>query len=159
MVLPMLPFLESPNRSIPLWQMHQHQQTSLLHIQSKCFQTAAFVLCPRVSESACEPFKNSLTSQALGSPRHKPCTFQRQVFWGLFSLAQPPRVGVPKVGPNPSLLRETLWSCKMSPDCRSPQEVGFLVRPRFCLSYPSLCGPFIVYCEEAVQPVFRVFSE
>lgn len=38
-------------------------------------------------------------------------------------------------------------------------RMGFWVRACLCLSYPSWCGPFILYCGSSAHVVFRAFSE
>ena len=67
------------------------------------FQTAAFTLVPRASESAREPFKRnvSVPYSPLGPLDVSPVGFPSQTFWGLISPLQVPRVGAPNVGHKP----------------------------------------------------------
>lgn len=71
----------------------------LLHKQSSQFQTAASALGPRGSESVCEPFKSgsSVLYSPLGLLDVSLIGFQSEMFWGIVSLMQVPRVGVPAV--------------------------------------------------------------
>ena len=88
------------------------------------FQTVAFVLDCQVGESACKSFKSgiSIPYSPLVFLDVSPVGFQSQMFWGLISPVQVPRVGVPDVGHKFLLLREKLCIFEIPSDCGSPHQ-------------------------------------
>lgn len=73
---------------------------NLLHVWARRFQTFAFVLGCGINESEHEPFKSrlSIPHRLLGILDVSFVGFQSQVFCGLISLVQVPRIGVPNAG-------------------------------------------------------------
>ena len=69
------------------------------------------MLCPGVSEIACETFKSRLfiTYSLLDLLDAISAVFQNQTFWRLISSVQVPSVVVSDRGMNPSFLREKLY--------------------------------------------------
>lgn len=83
--------------------------------------------------------------------------FHSQTFWGLVSLVEAPRVGVPGVGHKSLPPQGQPLYYEISPNCGSAEPgVGFLARFGLYLFYLSQCGPFLLCCGGAVQLAFKV---
>lgn len=124
------------------------------------FQIAAFVLVSRVTKSACEPFKRSISVSysPLGLLDVSPVGVQSQMFWGFISLLQFPRIGVLDVGYEPLSPQEKklhLWDSSWL--WVPVPGVGFW-GDCILLLLPSLMWPFY-HLLQNVQLVFRSFPE
>lgn len=88
------------------------------------FQGAAFVLGPRVSGSACKPFKSGIfishSPMVLLGSSISPIDFQSQTFWRLISSMKVSGTGCLVWDANSSLPREKLHICDLPPDCGLP---------------------------------------
>lgn len=123
------------------------------------FQTAAFGLGLRASESACKPFKSGFSIPYISVVLQDLIPVYIK-FEGLISLVHDPRVEVLDVGHKPPCS-----SGKSSIFLKSLLIVGHcawggvLAKACLCLSYLSQIRPFIFCCEGTVHLVSRTFSE
>lgn len=94
---------EHLNRPLPLLQMLWISKLIFFTCRVNTFETAAFVLVPGASQCTCEPFKRNVTvpQSPLGFLNISPIDVPNQMFWGLVSSLQVPRIGMPHVGHQP----------------------------------------------------------
>ena len=109
---------ESPNSPCPSDGCFKIGKWIFFTYSLGAFQTASFVVGPRVSESIDEPFKSRILVpySPLGLLNINPVGFQTIHFGGLSLQCWSQGLGCLMWGTNPSLLRKKLHICEILPD-------------------------------------------